>query len=634
MPSYLQSVDSEWFNQRLARVFMIVVIAFTVLASRLIYLQIIKGEELWRLSEINSIRLQDIEAPRGLIYDNNFQLLVDNRPSFNLHIVLKDAKPLETTLEKLGKLIDEPAHELLARIRNTKHRGSYTPILLRADISRELLAAVEVHRFQLPGVQVHVAPRRHYIHQNHAAHLLGYLGEISMEELRNQSCDGCKSGDFIGKFGIEKALDSLMRGKRGGRQVEVNAIGQVERVLDMVNAVPGNNVVLTIDWKLQQKTEEMLAGRVGAAVALEPDTGKVLALVSSPSFDPNQFVTGISRDRWNELITNPFRPLENKALQGEYPPASTYKIITAIAGLEEKVITEQTKVFCPGHYRFGNRNYRCWKRGGHGEMDIVSAISESCDVYFYKTGELLGVDRLAKYARAFGLGQATEISLDRESRGLIPTAEWKLRRFKEPWQKGENLSIAIGQGFNLTTPLQMAVLTAALGNGGVRYKPYMVDAINTPDDHVVIQNKPEEMGRIQLQPETLRLVQRGMWEVVNHPKGTALRSRIKGLEFSGKTGTAQVVSRIEGDDDRPVPKDHAWFVAFAPSDHPKIAVSVIVEHGESGSGAAAPVAGAMIRTYLGLDHPGDGQAAGVAPGDAPSRPVAQEQRERPATVTR
>jgi penicillin-binding protein 2 len=612
MPNYLQSVDIEWFNQRLARVFVIVLIAFTVLAARLVYLQVIKGEDLRRLSEINSIRLQDIEAPRGLIYDNQYQLLVENRPSFNLHIILKDAKPLELTLDKLSKLINEPVEELHARIRATKHRGSYTPILLKADISREVLAAVEVHRFQLPGIQVNVAPRRHYIHQHQGAHLLGYLGEISMDELQNKVCDGCKSGDFIGKFGIEKAFDSFMRGKRGGRQVEVNAIGQVERVIETVHAVPGNNMLLTVDWKLQQKAEEMMVGRVGAAIAIEPATGKLLAMVSNPSFDPNQFVTGITRERWSDLINNPYRPLENKALQGEYPPASTYKVVTAIAGLEEKVVNAQTKFYCPGFYRFAGRPYRCWKRGGHGEMDVVSALSESCDVYFYRTGELLGVDRIAKYAKALGLGRATEISLDRESRGLIPTAEWKLRRFKEPWQKGETLSIAIGQGFNLTTPLQMAVLSATLANGGIRYKPYILDRIFSPDDQVIFENSPEEMGRIQLQPETVKLIRQGLWEVVNHPKGTAGRSRIKGLEYSGKTGTAQVVSRIEGDDDRPVPKDHAWFIAYAPSEHPKIAVSVIVEHGESGSGAAAPVAGAMIRTYLGMDPPADASKTGVA----------------------
>ena len=632
MPNYLHSVDSEWFSQRLARVFVIVLIAFTMLAVRLVYLQLIRGEDLRRLSEINSIRLQDIEAPRGLVYDNKNQILVDNRPSFNLHIVLKDAKPLDATLNKLGMLVNEPAEELHARIRNTKHRGSYTPILLKADISRDELAAVEVHRFQLPGIQVQVAPRRHYIHQHHAAHLLGYLGEINMDELQNRACDGCKSGDFIGKFGMEKAFDSFIRGKRGGRQVEVNAIGQVERVLDMVNAVPGNNLVLTLDWKLQQKAEEMLAERVGAAVAIEPDTGKLLALVSSPSFDPNQFVTGITRDRWNDLITNHFRPLENKALQGEYPPASTYKIITAIAGLEEKVINAQTKVFCPGFYRFAGRPYRCWKRGGHGEMDVVSALSQSCDVFFYKTGEWLGVDRIAKYANAYGLGRATEITLDRESRGLIPTSEWKLRRFKEPWQKGETLSIAIGQGFNLATPLQMAVFTAMIGNDGIRYKPYLLDKIYSPDDQVIFQNSPEEIGRIQLQPETLRLVHQGLWEVVNHPRGTALRARIKGVEFSGKTGTAQVVSRIEGDDDRPVPKDHAWFVAYAPSKHPKIAVAVIVEHGESGSGAAAPIASAMIRTYLDLDLQADAPNPGGAP--VPVRAVVPVQGQSPPSGNR
>ncbi|RJQ81645.1 MAG: penicillin-binding protein 2 [Desulfobacteraceae bacterium] len=605
MRTYLQSVDSEWYNQRLVRVFVVVLVAFAVLTARLLHLQIIEGDALRRLSEINSIRLQDMDAPRGLIYDRGDHMLVDNRPSFNLYIILKDARPLDPTLHKLSLLLKEPVDELKGRILNSKKRGTYTPILLKEDIGRDMLAAIEVHKFELPGVQVHVTTKRHYIYTQHAAHLLGYMGEINPEELQCKPFEDCKSGDSIGKFGIEKAYESFLRGKRGGRQVEVNAIGQVERILKTVDAQPGHDVVLTIDWTLQQKAEEMLAGRAGAAVAIDPDSGKVLAMASSPSFDPNQFVTGIKREQWNDLISNPFRPLENKALQAEYPPASTYKIVTAIAGLEEKVIDARTTFYCPGHYKYANRHYRCWKRGGHGEVDVVRALAESCDVFFYQTGEALGVDRLAKYAKAFGLGGATEVNLDREGKGLIPTAEWKKRRFGVPWQGGETLSIAIGQGFNLTTPIQMAVLAGAVGKSGLRYKPYIVEKIKTADGQVVFQSSPEIAGGIQLHPTTLNLVHQGLWQVVNHPKGTAWQSRIKELDYSGKTGTAQVVGRREGDEkdpERVIPKDHAWFMAYAPSINPKIAVAVIIEHGEHGSSAAAPVASAMIKTYLGADQ--------------------------------
>jgi len=601
--NYLESIDSEWFNRRMVRVFVLVLIAFAVLVSRLLYLQVIEGKEFNRLSEINSIRLQDIDAPRGLILDNANNILVDNRPSFDLYIVLKDAKPVDQTLAKVAQLIDEPVEQLEARLKGAKKRGAYAPLLIKADIGRDMLAGIEVHKFELPGVVVHVVPRRHYIFEQHAAHLLGYMGEISPDELLASPYADCKSGDSIGKFGIEKAYEGILRGKRGGRQVEVNANGQVVRVLNTVDAQPGHNIVLTIDHAVQTRAEELLQGRVGAAVAIDPNTGRILAMASNPSFDPNMFVVGVTRDQWSGLISNPFRPLENKATQAEYPPASTYKIVTALAGLEEGVIDSHTTYYCPGFYRFGNRAYRCWKKSGHGEVQFAKALSQSCDVYFYQVGEALGVDRLAKYANAFGLGHATGISLDRESRGLIPTAEWKLRRFGVPWQKGETLSIAIGQGFNLVTPLQMAVLAATIGNGGTRYKPYLVQAIEATDGQTGFATAPEVVARLKLKASTIPLVHQALWEVVNDARGTAYSSRIKDLPFAGKTGTAQVVGRPSDGDGKleaALPKDHAWFVCYAPSENPQIAVAVIIEHGEHGSSAAAPVAREMVRVYLDL----------------------------------
>ena len=606
MRTYLESVDTEWFNQRLIGVLVVVLAAFTVITVRLLYLQVFEGKELRRLSEINSIRLQDIDAPRGMIYDRNGSTLVDNRPSFDAYIILKDARPLDRTLERLAVLLNEPPEDLEATIRSSKKRGGYTPVLIREDIGRDTMAAIEVHKYELPGVIVHVSPRRHYIHGAHASHLLGYMGEISQEELQCTPYEDCKGGDYVGKFGIEKAYESYLRGMRGGRQVEVNATGQVVRVLDTVMAEPGQNIYLTVDEKLQKRTESLLQGRAGAAVAIEPDTGRILAMVSSPSFDPNLFVTGMTRDQWSELISNPFRPLENKATQAEYPPASTYKIVTAIAGLEEKVIDAETTFHCPGFYRYGNRVYRCWKRGGHGDVSLVQALAQSCDVYFYQVGEALGVDTLARYAKAFGLGVPTGVSLDREAEGLIPTKEWKLKRFRAPWQGGETLSIAIGQGFNLVTPLQMASLVAAVGNGGKRYKPYMIEKIQSADGLIALHNSPIEVGGVAMHTETLSLVRQALWKVVNDPKGTAWHSHINGLPFSGKTGTAQVVSMpksndLSSEDKEALPKDHAWFVAYAPSENPKIAISVIIEHGEHGSSAAAPVASEMIKAYLGED---------------------------------
>jgi penicillin-binding protein 2 len=602
--TYLESTDSEWFNQRLSGFMVLVLLAFSILMARLFYLQIVEGNEYRRLSEINSIRLQDIDAPRGLILDRNNQLLVDNRPSFDLHIILKDAKPLDATLTKLGRIIGETPEALREQIRNDKRRGPYTPLLLKEDIGRDLLAAIEVHKYDLPGVVVHVTPRRHYLFGTFAAHLLGYVGEISAEELRCKPYEECKGGDFIGKFGIEKSFETILRGKRGGRQVEVNATGQVVRVLETVDAQAGHNLTLTIDHKLQSSAEALLQDKAGAVVAMDPNNGEILAMASSPTFDPNWFVVGMRNEQWQSLITNPFRPLENKAVQGEYPPASTFKIVTAIAGLEEKVIDANTTMFCPGYYRYGNRVYRCWKHAGHGAVNVVQALEQSCDVFFYQVGEALGVDTLAKYAKAFGLGDLTGINLSQEAKGLIPTKEWKLKRLGEPWQGGETLSVAIGQGFDLVTPLQMAVLIATVGNGGTRINPRLIRGNDPDSEDGASASQTETDRRLHISEATLSLVRQGLWQVVNKRSGTAWQSRLKDLEFSGKTGTAQVVGRppagIKDEEQlKELHKDHAWFVAYAPSVHPQIAIAVIIEHGEHGSSAAAPIASNIIETYLG-----------------------------------
>ena len=617
MTAYLESVTSEWFNQRVVGVVLVVLAAFTILFARLFYLQVVEGREYRRLSEINSIRLHDIDAPRGLIFDRQGQMLVDNRPSFDLHIILKDAKPLDDTLDRLSRITGLPTEDLEDRIRANRKRGGYTPILLREDIGRDLLAAIEVHKYDLPGVIVNISPRRHYLQVDRAAHLLGYMGEISQNELQNLDGSGLKSGDFIGKYGIEKTYENLLRGRRGGQQVEVNATGQVVRVINSVEAKPGQNIVLTIDHDAQVAAENALAGWAGAVVAIDPNNGEVIAMASSPTFDPNMFVVGMSRDQWNALITNPYRPLENKAIQSEYPPASTYKIVTAMAGLEEKAIDPQTTFFCPGHYRYGNRVYRCWRRGGHGEVDLNRAIAESCDVYFYQVGEAVGIDRLAHYASACGLGSLTGIELGQEAGGIVPTSNWKLKRFGEPWQGGETLSVAIGQGFNLVTPLQMASMIAAVGNGGIRYKPKLVKKMVSVENTVTYEAQPEVIGRIPVSAVTMEHVRHGLWSAVNHQKGTAYASRIKDLEFSGKTGTAQVVSRppdnvVDQEQIDEMLKDHAWFVAYAPSQEPKIAVAVMIEHGEHGSSAAAPIAREVIRSYLKLPEDKVSEALKVA----------------------
>ena len=607
MTKYLKTADADWFKQRLIRTMYGVAAAFFVLFVRLFHLQVIQGEEFRRLSENNCIRLQSTDSPRGLIFDRNGNILVDNRPSFDLNIILKDAKPIDRTVAKLAELMDVPVSELMSKITRSKEISAYKPIVLQQDLGRDTLAAVEVRKFDLPGVMVDVKTVRHSFHEQSAAHLIGYLSEISSEELRSGKYSGCKPGDYIGKFGVEKVCEQFLRGKRGGRQIEVNATGQVVSVLKTVDSEPGHNVYLTIDQKLQKKAETLLKGLAGAVVAMEPTSGQILALASSPSFDQDDFVSKMSRGQWEALISNPFRPMENKAIQSEYPPASTYKIVTAMAGLEEGVIDENTTFHCPGYYEYGDRKFRCWKKEGHGNVNVTRALVESCDVFFYHVGQKLGPDRLARYAKACGLGTPTGIDLDHEAAGLIPTTAWKKGRTGIAWHSGETLSVAIGQGYNLVTPLQMLVLTSAVANGGIIYKPLIVNAIETVDGKNIFQSQSQVKGRLPCGEKTLDLIRKGLYGVVNDMSGTARASQLKSIDISGKTGTVQVVGRKDDANPQAVKmpyhlKAHAWFLAYAPSSDPKIAVVVMVEHGESGSMAAAPIAKEIIKTYLKKDE--------------------------------
>lgn len=600
---FAKTPDKEWIKKRLIGVSIVIAAGFILLILRLVYLQIVKGEEYRRYSKNNCIRLKTIKAPRGLIYDRNGVLIVDNRPSFNLKIVLEDARPLKKTISELALLIDVPYQELWEKISKFEKRSYYKPFLLKKNISRKQLAVVEAHNFDLPGIIIAVEPRRNYIYKKSCAHLLGYIGEINKKELQSGKYSGVASGDSIGRYGLEKSFEDLLRGSRGGKQVEVDANGRVMRVLKEVDPVPGKNLYLTVDFKLQHIAESMLHDKAGTIIALDPSNGEVLAMASAPSFDQNDFIGGVSIEKWKELISDSKKPMINKAFQGEYPPGSIYKIVSAIAGLEEKIIDRNTKFICPGFRKYGNRVYRCWRKTGHGEVNVTDAIEQSCDVFFYHVGEKIGVDTLAKYAHGCGLGQKTGINLGNELDGLIPTSAWKLKRFKEPWQGGENLSIAIGQGYDLVTPLQMAVLIAAVGNGGVLYKPQILKFVKNSDGELIKEIMPEIRGSLPASEGTIKIVQKGLLNVVQGEKGTARALRIKGVKIAGKTGTAQVFSVKEGEGLSTAElkynlRDHAWFVCYAPAVNPVIAVSVLIEHGKHGSSGAGPVAKAVVKEFL------------------------------------
>ncbi|MFH2091376.1 MAG: penicillin-binding protein 2 [Pseudomonadota bacterium] len=603
MISFNKNPDREWIKQRLIGASICILFVFALLFLRLVYLQIIKGDEFRLKSEQNAVRLISVKSSRGLIFDRHKTLLVDNRPSFNLKIILEDAGDVKETIGKVSKLIQVETQELMDTIAQAGRGAFYRSITLKSNISRDQLAIIEAHKFDLPGIHIEVEPTRHYNYKKTASHLLGYLGQVNLDELKSGQYPNVKSGDAVGRYGIEKSFERYLQGKRGGRQVEVDASGRIMQVLKTVEPVAGFDLNLTLDLDLQILAEQLLDKKDGAIVALDPNNGDVLVMASNPSFDQNDFTGGISSKKWNILMSDPGKPMTNKAIQAEYPPASTYKVITSIAGLEEKHIDIHSSVFCPGFMKYGNRVYRCWNKQGHGEVNIIKALSQSCDVFYYSAGDKIGVDTLAQYAMGSGLGKKTGIMLGNERKGLIPTSAWKKERFNETWQGGETLSIAIGQGYNLVTPLQMAVLTAAIGNGGTLYRPRIVTSIEDAQAKVIKKIEPEIRGGLPASKETLEIIKKGLEEAVQGELGTARRIQLAHIDIAGKTGTAQVFSFNKGDKEenenlKYFLRDHAWFICFAPATNPVIAISVIIEHGEHGSSAAAPIAGAMIKQYL------------------------------------
>jgi penicillin-binding protein 2 len=591
------------FRQKLKIVIALLLIIFSVLLVRLWYLQVIKGEELRQRSENNSVRFRKIKPLRGLIMDRNGLVLVDNRPSFDVLYMPHKGKDHEAVIERLKNIYKSRSLELSYDQPFPKKVKPYLPVKLEKNVSMEKVAIVETNALALPGVYVDVSPVRLYLDGEMMAPVIGYTGEISKEELEKAN-DEHASGDVLGKNGVEKYLDAYIRGRRGAELVEVNVYDKEIKNLGRIDPIPGYNIVLTIDADLQKAAWQAFAGKPGAAVALDTRDGSVLAMVSSPSFDPNLFNSGISYELWDKMQNNPLNPLSNRAISGQYPPGSTYKLIIAAAALEEGIITPEQKIFCNGSFELGNRTYRCWRKKGHGYVDLHRAIVESCDVYFYTVGKMLGVDKIAQYAKLFGFGEATGIDLPHERSGLIPTKDWKMARTKEIWQVGETVSISIGQGFNLVTPLQLANAYSALANGGTLWRPHLIKRIELTDGSIYKEFLPEKKGELGLSKKTLDILDRALWGVVNEPGGTGSAARRLNSDVCGKTGTSQVVGLPESDKARREKKisafqrDHALFVCFAPLKSPEIAIAVILENSGHGGSVAAPIARKILDAYF------------------------------------
>ena len=575
-------------------------VVFTLLAFSFWYFQVVQHEKYKELAENNHQRTLALRAPRGVLYDRNGRPLVENRSSFTISIVREHTKDIGHTIRVLSEVAGLDPKYVTDIVNRNRREPTYRPIMIVDDASLAQVAAVLARRLEseLPDVLVEEVPTRLYPTEAFAAHLFGYVGEASEGQVE---AEGLQSGAIVGQAGVEKIYNKLLMGEDGARQVKVNSMG---REIETIREIPyheGRRVQLTIDMDLQRAAEEgfKAGGFNGAAVVMDPRTGEVLAFTSRPAYDPNDFAAGIDRATWAGLNADPLKPLQNRAIQGLYSPGSTFKIVVAVAALEEGVVTPDFRVSCGGGATFFGRFFQCHKKGGHGSVDLREAMEKSCNVYYYTLGNMVGVDRIHKWATLLGLGDKSGIDLPNEVSGLVPSTEWKRKRYNEKWYAGETISVSIGQGQVSITPVSMAVMMSTVANGGTRYVPQLLKAVNEGNGWKPVQPSPPK-SRVQLKPATVQALHDGLFYVVNRA-GTGGRARLVGRDVSGKTGTAQVISltggkQAAGRSERDL-RDHGWFVFFAPRDNPEIAGVVFGEHNQHGYNSA-PIAKHIIETYF------------------------------------
>ena len=590
-------------SQRFDILALVVFLVFAALVSRLGYLQVQQGKYYQKLAEGNRIRLIPIMAPRGNFYDRNGIAMVSNRPAFIVSLVTMGAPISDEIVSKLATILAMNDSEIQTKIQ--QHSGPFEPIRIKSDIGPDIVAKIEEKRSELPGVVIEIQPIRNYVNNELAAHVFGYVSEINDTEKKKKKVKGYKQGDIIGKFGLENVYDKDLRGIDGGRQVEVDVTGKPVQDMGRKEPVPGNNLSLTLDFRIQKAAEqaideqlqylqlktEFTNAKAAAAVVMNPHTGEILAMVSKPAFNPNLFAGGISTRDWKALSENPFHPMDNKVISGEYPPGSTFKIVTGAAALDLGKVTPEEKILDTG------KHWLIPKGNAMGEalgwINFREALSMSDNVYFYEMGNRLGIDNLEKFARAFGLGTYTGINLPGESDGLVANRRYKERVYGEDWYLSETFDAAIGQGFQLATPLQMAVVMGEIANGGKRYRPYLVSKMISPDGKTVTNFSPEEVGQVTIAPATLQLIREALREVA-HDGGTASGTfRDFPVSIAGKTGTAE---NSHG-------HDHSWFVAYAPYEDPRIVISVIVEQGGFGTSSAVPIARKILEAAFNINQP-------------------------------
>lgn len=574
---------------------------FVILICRLVYLQLVAGDYYHSLAEGNRLRAIPIAAMRGIMYDRNGQILVGSRPSFMVTYVPTKDSMTDDELKELSQLINQPADKLREKIQKVK--SAYVPTVLATDLTQDIVTKIEERRNELPGISVDVQPIRYYPYNEMAAQIFGYVGQIDEEDMKRlEGQEGVSNITQIGRAGLESYYDDILRGKDGGRQVEVDAAGSPVKEMERKNPVAGHNIHLTIDLNLQQAAEDAMDKQVAngigthgiAAVAIDPNTGAVLAMASRPSFNPNWFTRGITAKEWAQINDNPNHPMENRAIAGEYPPGSTFKLITGSAALELKKVTPDEMIFDSGrHWLVDMRN-----AGGEalGWINFTEALAKSDNVYFYEMGRRVGIEKLAEYARMFGMGKKTGIALRGEASGLVASEEYKKKAFNQDWYLGDTFNSAIGQGFQLVTPLQAAMIVSEVANGGIQYRPFIVNRIDNLDGTPYKIFAPEQVGTLAVSRSTLDLIREGMRNVTEE-SGTA-GSLFAGfpIQVAGKTGTAENFGGV----------DHGWFVAYAPFDHPRIVIAVLVEQGGYGGVASGPIVKMMLEEFFHLGEYADG----------------------------
>jgi penicillin-binding protein 2 len=584
--------------QRINTLAVIMAVMMLLLVGRLAWMQILQGPQYKKVAEENRTRQIVAQAPRGTIYDCNGAVLVSNRPSFAVSVIPAAYLHPQTEDPILAEITGVSPEEIEKMLNETED-AAYTPIRIKRDVNEAIIAEIEEHKAYLPGVIVEAVPVRYYPYRQMAAHVLGYMGSINKEEYAKRKGQGYRLNDLIGKAGVEKEWESTLKGVDGGLQIEVNAQGEQVQRIGSKSPVPGKSLVLTIDANLQKVAEEALRQQIlvtrsigqpaqgGCAVVLDVHNGAVLALASSPAFDPNLFAGGISIKDWDDLLKDPNRPLADKVIENTYPPGSVYKIVTLAAALDLGVANIDEIFDDKGVFHYDGWNFYGWDTAGLGELNLVDALAWSSDPVFYELGRRIGADRLAGYALTFGFGKKTGIALAGEKAGLVPTKEWKQQVFGEPWYAGETIIAAIGQGYDLVTPLQQAMLLMAVANNGKVFRPMVVNKIITPEGKLIKKYQPEVLETVNLRPEVWKTIKQGLEEVT--AKGTAATAfRDFQPRVAGKTGSAETGSGTV----------HSWFACYAPSDNPEIAVAVLVEHGGDGAVSAVPVAKKIVSAYF------------------------------------